>query len=71
MRILTIKIYISFGGHQTQTLGVQSFTRYAQMYIEKYFKFLSIPSFLSVHYQIYKQEWLPHSVLIPKYGCRI
>ena len=29
MRILTIKIYISFGGHQTQTLGVQSFTRYA------------------------------------------
>ena len=39
MRILTIKIYISFGGHQTQTLGVQSFyTRYAQMYIEKYLK---------------------------------
>ena len=56
--------HISFGGHQT--IGVQSFTCFVQMhnnlmfsekgawnYAEKDFKFLSIPSFLSVLYQIY------------------
>ena len=31
-------------------------------YTEKIFQILSIPSFLLVLYQIYKQERLPHSV---------